>query len=44
MFDLSMKSSQANENRWGKFGKNQLYESQVIEVKPIVVKMNYFDS
>ena len=44
MFDLSMKSSQASDSRWAKFGKNQLYESQVIEVKPIVVKINIFES
>lgn len=44
MFDLSMKSSQAGDSRWAKFGKNQLYESQVIEIKPIVVKINIFES
>jgi hypothetical protein len=42
--DLSLRGSQANDMRWGKFGKNQLYESQVIEVKPIIVKINVFDS
>jgi len=44
MFDLSMRGSQANDLRLGKFGKNPLYESQVIEVKTIIVRINLFDS